>query len=421
MPRVVIVGCGFAGLNAARELAGAAVDVTLVDRNNFHTFQPLLYQVATAGLNPADVAHAARGIFHDAPNVVFRRAEVRGVDWDARALLLDSSSPLVFDYLVLAAGATTTFFGIPGADQCALPLYTLRDAVRLRNHVLAQFERADLVPEIIEDGALTFVIVGAGPTGVEVAGALVELFEMVLAKDFREVDVRRARVVLVEMADHVLGTFSPKSRDHARRTLESRGVEVRLGSVVKAVEPNRLVLDTGEHIPTQTVIWAAGVRANPLADLLGLAQERGGRITVEPGLSLPGRTFAFVVGDLAAARSPKGELYPQLAPVAIQSGRHAARQIRRLVEGRPTTPFRYKDKGIMATIGRRSAVAELPLGVKLSGTPAWMAWLGLHLVYLIGFRNRLSVLVNWAWNYLTYDRGPRVLFDEPPDSPGARG
>ena len=413
VPKVVVVGAGFGGLEVARHLAGRPVDLTLVDRNNFHTFQPLLYQVATAGLNAADVANVVRGLFHGQPNVRFRQGTVTGVDWANRRVEVEGEPSLPFDHLVLAGGASVNHFGTPGAADHGFALYTLADAVRLRNHIVERFERAAAArsngdPAAVDPGELTFVVVGGGPTGVETAGALAELFAMVFRKDYPELDVSRARVVLVELQDHLLHPFHPRSRQHALDTLTSRGIEVRLGTSVTEVRPDAVVLGDGEVLPCRTLIWAAGVQANRLAERLGLELGRGGRIVVAPDLSVPGRTGVWAIGDLAAAHD-RGELLPQLAPVAMQSGRHVARQIVRLGEGKPTEPFHYLDKGTMATIGRRAAVAELPGGIRLRGGLAWLSWLGLHLVFLVGKRNRASVLLNWAWNYLTWDRGPRLV------------
>ncbi|CAN5605523.1 MAG: NAD(P)/FAD-dependent oxidoreductase [Actinomycetota bacterium] len=417
-PRVVVVGAGFGGLAVAKELAGDDVHVTIVDRNNFHTFLPLLYQVATSGLNAADVAYPVRGIFRNQRNVDFRQATVSGVDWERRELLIDDARPLAFDHLVIAAGAHTNTFDVPGADQ-AFPLYTLTDAVALRNHVLTRFEVADSEPSTVDDGGLTFVVVGGGPTGVEVAGALVELFDMVLRKDFHSLDVGRAQVVLIEMCDDLLAPFSPSSRRHARETLEQRGVDVRTGEVVERITPASMEMASGRIIPTHTVVWAAGIQASPLAWALSVATGAAGRVVVDAHLRIAGRDDAYAIGDVAEIPVGDGAL-PQLAQVAIQSGRHAARQIRRAVGGQPLVPFRYRDKGTMATIGRRAAVAELPIGIKLRGTPAWLAWLGLHIVYLAGFRNRFSVFLNWAWNYLTWDRGPRLILERTEKRDGTR-
>ncbi|MGQ0832015.1 MAG: NAD(P)/FAD-dependent oxidoreductase [Microthrixaceae bacterium] len=408
-PRVVVVGAGFAGIEVARHLRAAPVEVTLVDRHNFHTFQPLLYQVATAGLNAADVAHAVRGIFHGQRNLRFRQATVTGVDWDAQVVHLDGQDDLGFDHLVLAGGATVTHFGTPGAAEHGFALYTLEDAVALRNHVVERFEEADADPTAVDRGALTFVVVGGGPTGVETAGALAELFAMVFRKDYPSLDLSRARVVLVEMQDHLLDPFSSGSRRHALDTLRARGVDVRLGAKVESVTSTAVTFADGSVLASHTLIWAAGVQANPLAATIGVAQGRGGRVLVDADLRIMGRAGGWAIGDVAAARDRVGGLLPQLAPVAMQSGRHVARQIARVLEGRPTEAFRYRDKGTMATIGRRAAVAELPGRIRLRGGLAWLAWLGLHLVFLVGKRNRLSVLLNWAWNYLTWDRGPRLI------------
>lgn len=431
--KVVVVGAGFGGLAVVRGLRGADVDVTLVDRNNFHTFQPLLYQVATAGLNAEDVAHAVRGIVRGHEGVAFRQATVTGVDWDAAKVLLDGADgddALPFDHLVIAAGATTEHFGIPGAEEHALALYTLDDAVAVRNHVLARFEEADADPSSIDDGALTFAVVGGGATGVEVAGALAELFALVLRKDFPRLDLDKARIVLLEMGEHLLPAFGDRSQADARSTLEGRGVEVRTGESVSAITPTRVRLASGEDLPAHTLIWAAGVRANPLAEAIGVETGRSGRIVVDPDLRVPDHPNAFAIGDVAAIRDlgdgeHDGALLPGVAQVAMQSGKHVAAEIRRELAGEAPTWFRYHDKGSMATIGRRSAVAEVPLpfgqSIRLNGTPGWLAWLGLHLVYLIGFRNRASVLLNWAWNYVTYDRGPRIIHGTGPNPPRSDG
>jgi NADH dehydrogenase len=416
-PHVVVVGAGFGGLAVAEGLAGATVDVTLVDRNNFHTFQPLLYQVATAGLASADVAYPVRGIVGRQDNLEFRQATVVGADLPAGRLHLQGEGHDVddvhFDQLVIAAGAVTNTFGIPGVDQHGFPLYNLADANRLRNHVLERFEAADADHGLVDDGALTFVVVGGGPTGVEVAGALAELFDNVLRRDHKRLDVGAARVVLVEMQDHLLAPFHATSQRHALDTLVARGVEVRTGVQVARVRERTVELADGEVLPAHTLVWAAGVQANPLAEALGVPTGRGGRILVDPDLRVTGFADVWAIGDVAAIADPSDRsgdaLLAQVAPVAMQSGRHVAHQIERVVAGEPTEPFRYRDKGIMATIGRSRAVAELPWGVRLRGFPAWLAWLGLHLVFLAGFRNRISVFANWAWNWLTWDRGPRLI------------
>jgi NADH dehydrogenase len=416
-PQVVVIGAGFGGLAVARGLAKQPVDVTLIDRQNFTTFQPLLYQVATAGLTAADVAHPVRGLFHRQKNLRFRQGEVDGVDWEQRRLHLAGQRDLPFDQLVVAVGAVATWFGVPGAADWALPLYTLDDAVQLRNHILGQFEAADADPSLIDDGALTFVVVGGGPTGVETAGALAELVAVVFRRDYPQLDVGRARVVLVEARDALLAPFKPGSQRHAEETLRARQVEVRLDETVSEVTENRVRLSDGDVLEAHTVVWAAGVTANPLAEKLGLETTRGGRIVVDADLAVPGHPGVWVVGDVGAIPDKKGNPLPQLAPVAMQSGGHVARQIGRQLEGKALRPFRFHDKGTMATIGRRAAVAELPGGIRLRGTLAWIAWLFLHLLYLAGIRNRASVLLNWAWSYITWDRAARLILGARPTRP----
>jgi NADH:ubiquinone reductase (H+-translocating) len=413
LPRVVIVGAGFGGIAAVQALTRAPVDVTIVDQHNFHTFSPLLYQVASAGLAPDDIAPNLRGIVQNNLNVEARMATVHGVDFDRREVLVDHGVSIPYDYLILAAGAVSSDFDVPGVAEHAIPLKTLSDATRIRSTVLLRFEEANTNPSLADDGTLTFVVAGGGPTGVELCGALGELFTKVLAKDFKNLDVGRAQVVLVEMTGQLLGSFSPKSRAEAQIELGLRGVDVRLGVPISSVGPDKVQLSDGTVIPARTVVWAAGVKANPLAGALGLAQTKRGEIIVSADLTVPAHPEVFVIGDLAAVERPGAKPYPQLAPVAMQAGRHAARSIKRRTRGKPTKPFRYIDKGIMATIGRRSAVAELPFGIRFGGTLGWLSWLGLHLVFLIGFRNRVVVVVNWAWNYLKWDRGNRVILTDP--------
>jgi NADH dehydrogenase len=411
---VVVVGAGFGGLAAARALDDVPVDVTVVDAHNHHTFQPLLYQVATAGLDAGDVTYAARGIFHRQANVSVRMARVVGGDLDGRTLALADGSELSYDHLVLAAGAVTNTYGIPGVAEHAFGLKSLRDALAVRAQVLSCFEEADARPELIDDGLLNVVIAGGGPTGVELAGGMVELIEHVLRHDFPRLDLRRARVVLVEMGDTLLPPFHPKLGAKAKATLERRGVEVLLGTTVDQVHRTSVVvsgplLGEGAVIPAHTMVWAAGIRASPLADALDLANGPAGRIPVGDDLSLPGHPEVFVIGDLAAATDHSGTPLPQVAPVAIQGGTHVAAMIHRRLDGEATSAFHYTDKGSMATVGRASAVAQLPGGLRLSGLIGWLAWLALHLVQLVGFRNRANVLVNWAWNYVTYDRASRII------------
>jgi NADH dehydrogenase len=408
--QVVVIGAGFGGLAAAKALRDAPVAVTLVDANNFHTFQPLLYQVATAGLDADDVAFPARGIFHRQRNVDFRMERVTGIDLDRRVVHM-TEGDLDYDNLVIAAGAVSAYYGVPGVAEHAFELKSLADAVALRSHVLRTFERAATDPAAIGDGTLTIVISGGGPTGVELAGGLAELFASVFRKDYPNLDVRRARIVLVEMAERLLGTFAPRLSKKAYRSLTRRGVEVVLGVGVDKVEADAVHLSDGTRIPANTLVWTAGVEASPLAKALGVPVSRGGRLVVNPDLSLPDHPEVFAVGDISTIGGAADGGLPGVAQVAIQGGRHAGRMIHARLDGQPTAPFRYFDKGSMATIGRHDAVAELPGGIRLSGVIGWWAWLGLHLLYLIGFRNRANVLVNWAWNYVTYDRGSRIVGD----------
>jgi NADH:ubiquinone reductase (H+-translocating) len=410
-PHVVVVGGGFAGLAAVKTLAKVKppVRVTLLEQHNYHLFQPLLYQLATGLVQPADIAHPVRGIVRRYRRCSVRMGTVSGVDLDAREVVTDEGRRYAYDYLMLAAGATTATFGIPGVEEHSYPLKSMPDALRLRAHLLRQFELAENDPSYVDQGALTVVVVGGGPTGVEMAGALHELFKHVLVHDFPDIDINRAKVVLLEATDHLLAPFHPSSRRHALEILKKRGVEVRLGQALERATPDEIRLKDGTVIPTKTLVWGAGVRANPLADVLGLEQTRGGRILVGDDLSVPGRPEVFVVGDLAGAGDGKGGLLPQVAQPAIQEARHAALNIERTLKGEPRTGFEYKDKGIMATIGRNAAVTELPSGARFKGVLAWYMWLVLHLAYIVGFRSRVAVLVNWIWSYLTYDRHARII------------
>jgi NADH dehydrogenase len=415
---VVVVGGGFAGLAAARTLIGEPVEVTIVDQRNFHTFQPMLYEVATAGLDPGDVAYPIRAIFGKAPNVTFRFARVTGVDWDRRQVTLEDAAPLPFDSIIVASGATTRFFGIPGAAEFSFPLYTLNDARSLRDHVLRRFEEADANPSQASTGPLTFVVVGGGPTGVEVAGALAELLDVAVRHDGFKFDRSTGRIIVVDGLDRLLTPFKPSASAYAADTLEGRGVELRLGRLVKKITDTCVELDDGTEIPTHTVVWAGGVSVeDTIASRLAVPRGPNGRLKVEADLSVAGRENTYAVGDAAAVPWGPGSkdpdaICPQLAQVAIQSGGHAARQVLLRLEGRPTQSFRYHDKGIMATIGRRAAITQFPRGAIVRGTLGWLAWLGLHLVYLIGFRNKIVVLVNWSWRYLSWGSGPRVIIGD---------
>ena len=375
-PHVVIVGAGFGGLAAARGLLGEAVDVTLLDANNFHTFQPLLYQVATAGLDAENVAYAIRGSvrgrWRRPSNVRVRMARVSTVDLAARKLVLANGDVVGYDVLVVATGAVSHDFGIPGVVEHTLPLKHLEDALALRVHVLTRFEEAAADPSVATNGGLDVVICGGGPTGVEMAGGLRELYTKVLAKDFPNLPVAAARITLVEMADRLLTPFTERSSARALRTLTKRGVQVRLRTGVQSVAKEVVHLTDGSTIAAGTIVWATGVRAEGLAAALGTPTTRGGRLVVEPDLSVPGHPEVFAIGDIAASPDDDGAPLPQVAQPAIQGGRHVARQIVEQLHGRPTQPFRYHDKGQMATIGRHDAVTELANGWRLSGPIGWV-------------------------------------------------
>ncbi len=424
--RVVVVGAGFGGLAVASELAGAAVSVTLVDQHHFNTFQPLLYQVATAGLNPGDIAYPVRAYVKHHPATDFRLGTVCGVDLAKRRICFEDGGTLDYDYLVLAAGAATNHFGVPGAVEHTRAIYTMEDALAVRDQIFDQLERAAAIAlgstpgsdsagsrGSERDGAVTaelsVVVVGGGPTGIEMSGTLAELLALELGTAYPDLARSDARVVLVEMGDRLLGTFHPRLGHYAARVLARLGVEVRLSETVSSIDPDKVTLESGEVIPCGLVLWAAGVGAGALASALPLERTRGGRIAVGSDLRATGQANVFAIGDMAGALASDGALLPQLAQPAIQEGRHAGRQIRRLIEDLPTEDFRYHDKGTMATIGRRAAVAQLPGKIHLRGTTAWLAWLALHLVTLVGFRNRVSVLLNWSWRYLSWHRGTRVI------------
>lgn len=418
---MVILGVGFGGMSAAKELEREDVDVVVIDKNNHHTFLPLLYQVATSGLNPADVAYPARGLFRRRRRVRFRQGTVIGVDWQDKRVLLAGEDPLPFDHLIVGIGAQANYFGVPGAAEHTFPLYSMSDALQVRNHLLSLFEAAAAREDLIHAGVLNIVVVGGGPTGIEIAGAIAELIDEVLEADFHDLDVHTARVILVEQGPTLLPPFEPALRDYAAGELRRKGVEVRLETAVKEVGEDYVLLgEAGDYIPTRMVIWGAGNRASDLASAIGVAQSRGGRIATNPDCSIPGKPDAYAVGDVAAIPDGNGGELPGLAQVAIQSGRHAAHQVLRTIEGKPRTVLRYHDKGTMATIGRTAAVAQLNNGTTLTGYPAWVAWLGLHLVYLVGMRNRVSVTLNWGWSYLTWDRGPRLILETPRINPPRR-
>jgi len=406
-PRVVIVGGGFGGLAAARALARRPVQVTLVDRRNHHLFQPLLYQIATATLSPADIATPLRSILRTAANVRVILGEAEKVDLGGRRLVLLDGA-LDYDALILAAGASHSYFGHDDWEPLAPGLKSLEDAIEIRRRVLLAFEAAERATDAAERRAqLTFVVIGAGPTGVELAGALAEIARHTIARDFRAIDPTQARVVLLEAGDRVLAAFPPDLSNRAEQALRRLGVEVRTGSRVTRVTPDAVWLG-GEQIRSRAVIWAAGVAASPLARSLGVPLDHAGRVEVAPDLSVPGHPEVFAIGDLCALRDASGALLPGLAPVAMQQGRTAAANAWRHLSGQAHRAFTYRDKGSMATIGRGAAVAVVG-DLHLSGTLAWLAWLFVHIMYLVGFRNRLLVLIQWAWAYMTWQRGARLI------------
>ncbi|GHE40383.1 NAD(P)/FAD-dependent oxidoreductase [Vulcaniibacterium thermophilum] len=410
-PHVVVVGGGFGGLWTTRGLARADVRITLIDRRNHHLFQPLLYQVATAGLSAPDIAAPLRHILRGQRNVEVRLGEVVAIDAAARTLALADGTRLAYDLLVLASGATHAYFGHDDWAAHAPALKTLDDALEVRRRVLLAFERAEAADDAAERAAwLHFAVVGGGPTGVELAGTLAEIARHTLRGEFRRIDPSQARVRLIEAGPRVLATFPERLSAKARRQLERLGVEVVTGAPVGAIDATGYVL-AGERIAARTVLWAAGVAASPLAAMLGAPCDRAGRVQVAPDLTVPGgRPEIFVIGDAAAVRTPDGHPVPGVAPAAKQMGRHVARTIRDRLRGRPSRPFRYRDYGNLATIGRRAAVVDLR-GVRFSGVLAWWFWLAAHVFFLIGFRNRLIVLLNWAWAYLTYQRHARIVLE----------
>ena len=411
---VLVIGGGFGGLAIVRQLARARrrgrldVRVTLVDRRNHHTFQPLLYQVATAGLQTQDVGISLRAILRR-QDVAIRLGDVTRIDASRKVVTLSDGAELPYDQLVIAAGAISEDFGVPGVSEHAFGLKSLAEATMLRNEVLRRFEE---VPSADVDGTLTFVIAGGGPTGVELAGSLAELVDLVVRRDHPSLDIARVRIVLVEARDQLLGGFSARAGRAALEGLQQRDVDVRLEVGIASVAADHVVLTDGEFIPTRLVVWAAGVAASPLAEALGVPLARGRRIPVDDHLRVIGLDNVFAIGDITASVDAEGRPLPQVAPVAIQHAVHVARVLVDETAGRPTAPFRYRDKGSMATIGRAAAVAELPGGIRLRGLVAWLAWLLLHLLMLAGFRNRVSVLLSWIWNYVRHDHSARLILDQ---------
>ena len=409
-PHVVVVGAGFAGLGCARELAKHDVRVTLIDQHNYHQFQPLLYQVATSQLATSDIAFDIRQGFRKHPNADVKLGEIVSADPDAKSVTFRDGQAISGDYLVLAAGSQPNFFGTPGADQ-AFPLYSLDDAQRLRSRIIAVYEDADKDPSLIDRGALTFVIVGAGATGTEIAGALSELIRDVLPREYNDLAVQRSKVILVDHGHAVLGPFSPKAHDYAAKALQRNGVQLRLGTSVTEIRDDAVTLSDGTTIPTRCVIWGGGLMAAPLAGSVGIAQGRGGRIDVEPDLTVQGFPNVYAVGDFANIPTSEGGPFPQLGSVALQAGEWAAGNILADIDGKPRRGFHYHDKGIMAMIGKGAAVAEVgEHRHELHGAIAFSAWLGVHVVLLSGGGGqRVEAFVSWAWDYFSKSRASQVL------------
>jgi len=415
MPQVLIVGGGFGGLYAARAFRGQPVDVTIVDKRNHHVFQPLLYQVAMAALSPGDIASPIRWILRKQPNVQVLLGEVVRIDPAGRTAHLADGATLPFDYVIVAPGTTHAYFGHDEWRPHAPGLKTLEDALEIRRRVLLAFERAEREPDPTRRAALlTFVIIGGGPTGVEMAGALAEITRHSLERDFRHFDPGASKIILLEGGSSVLANFPEPLRAAAHRDLERLGVEVRTGEAVTNVEDG-MVRTSKRTIAAETILWAAGVAASPLGASLGVPLDRAGRVLVQPELTIPGYPHVFVIGDLASLAGPSGRPLPGVAQVAMQGGAHAARNILRSIDGQPLRPFVYKNLGDMATIGRASAVGDLPW-IQLKGLPGWLFWLFVHILNLIGFRNRVVVMVQWAWSYFSYQRAVRLITGGPASS-----
>jgi NADH:ubiquinone reductase (H+-translocating) len=405
--RVVIVGAGFAGLAAAKALGNSSFDVTVIDRHNYHLFQPLLYQVATAGLSPADIASPIRSILSGYKNTHVILADVSAIDLDERSVIAEDRR-VPYDILILATGAQHAYFGHDDWAAHAPGLKRVDDATYLRRRILVAFERAEAEADVDRQrGFLNFVVVGGGPTGVEMAGAIAELARKALAADFRKIDPRDARVILVQGLSKVLPSFPPALSDRAREDLERLGVEVRLNQTVTQCDADGVALGT-ERISAATVVWAAGVMASPAGSWLGVETDGVGRVKVNPDLSVPGHSEIFVIGDTSHCVGASGSPLPGIAPVAKQQGEYIGRLLKARSLGNDSPPFRYRDFGMMATIGRKSAVAQL-WGVQFDGLLAWLLWSAAHVYYLIGFRNRLAVMMNWMWNYFTFERGTRLI------------
>jgi NADH:quinone reductase (non-electrogenic) len=408
-PRVVVLGGGFAGLGAARKLKDAPVDVIVIDRHNYHTFQPLLYQVATDLIDTDAVGHPLRDLFHDQPNAVVHNVAVTGIDLERKEVQLEGMAPVAYDFLVLGLGAEVNFFGAEGAPEHAFPMYTLPHAVRLKEHILERWEAADRDPALVEDGALNIVVVGGGPTGVESVGALAELYRSNFAKDYPNLPQDQAHLTLVEAGPMVFAMFKQDIRSYTERVLEKLGVEVLTGEIVSSVAPTRVTLKSGRVLKAHTLVWGAGLQANPAVEQLGVELARGNRVRVDPDLRIPGRPEVFAVGDIAWIGEGNGDqALPQLGSVALQAGEWAGGNIARLVAGKEATPFEYKDKGTMATIGRGAAVVQFRRGRTMKGKAAFLAWGAVHLALLSTGEDRAKAVVDWTWAGMTHERPNRI-------------
>jgi NADH dehydrogenase len=411
-PRVLVVGGGFAGIGAVQKLKKSDVDVVLVDKHDYHTFQPLLYQVATGLLEQTAVGHPIRDLVHKQSNARVHQDTVTAIDLDAREVSFSELEPLTYDYLVLGLGAEVNFFGVEGAPEHAFPLYTLADAVRLKSHVLKTWEAADRKPELIDDGALNIVVVGGGPTGIETAGALAELYHGVFPKDYPDVAPGKARITLVEAGPVLFPMFKPVIRTYTEKALAKRDVEVLTGEVVASIEQRRVTLKSGAVLKAHTLVWGAGLQANRLVQSLGLELEKGNRIGVDEELRVPAHPEVYAVGDVAAITDAKtDQVLPQLGSVALQAGEHAGETIARRVAGKTTKPFKYRDKGTMATIGRGSAVVQMLGGRTMKGKAASLAWGTVHLALLPTNEDRAKAVVDWAGAGLTHQRGARITVE----------
>ena len=422
LTHIVILGAGFAGIGALKKLRDADVRITIVDKRDYHTFQPLLYQVATDELGPTEVGFPIRELLHGHKNITYHQAAVKSVDLAQKQVVMDGVAAIPYDYLVLALGAVANFYHTPGADQYAFPLYTMEDAIRLKEHILKTFEAVDKNPALMDDGALTFCVVGGGPTGVELTGALVELLHTELKEDYPNLPVEKAQVLLYEHSPTLLGTFAPRLESYARKALEERGAKVQAGTGVSKIGPSSIELSTGATVKTHTTVWAAGLQANPDRQLAGggtgARWPHSGRLRPS-GERPPGslRHRRYRGHDRRQNRSGGAGA----GATALQAGRHVGETIKRLLDGKPPEPFEYFNKGMMAQVGRGAAVVELPTGGTMTGHLAWLAWLGVHLALLNGAEEKAGIIVDWGWNILTHKRGKRIILSDDDVAAAQRG